>query len=129
MMVEGVVSDAYSTGSDWNVIIESNGGRSVTTRIWATTGIDGNTIAAGNLIRAYGVGGVYNSAFQLIPALPEDIIISTAPPVGEKPSLTIAEGVFDPVNDGAIKIDFSVPTGYKATLRPLTEGKKRCHLV
>ncbi len=95
MTLSGRVSDAYSTGgSDYNVLV-SAGGNSVTVRIWGTTGIDGSSVSAGDSVTIFGVGSIYSSAFQLVPAMSEDIIIDT----NTTPIDTTTDSTLTPIAD------------------------------
>lgn len=118
MVLEGPISDIYSTGSDWNTVVDI-GDALITVRIWATTGIDGSRFSVGDNVQVHGVGGVYSSAFQLLPADPEDM--DTIPrfiiPPGDKPALNIGEGVLVPTIGEQLPISFSVPLGSRAILR------------
>jgi len=118
MMADGIIVDAYSTGDDWNAVIDLTGSLSylVTMRIWSTTGIDGDSLDVGQHVTAYGIGGTYYSDFQLVPAAPEDIIIWRDEPTGEI-SLQIEEGVLAPSNGEKLTIQLSVPLGNRAILR------------
>ena len=117
MVLDGTVYDQYSTGDgNWNAEIEVDGAY-VAVRIWSTTGINGDTLVIGDHVRVYGIGGVYNDAFQLLPAAVEDIEIVSIPSGGEETRLTVPEGVFVPANDDQMTIDFSVPSGKRAVLR------------
>jgi len=117
MVLDGTVYDQYSTGDgNWNAEIEVDGAY-VAVRIWSTTGINGDTLVIGDHVKVYGIGGVYNDAFQLLPAAVEDIEIVSIPSGGEETRLTVPEGVFVPANDDQMTIDFSVPSGKRAVLR------------
>jgi hypothetical protein len=66
----------------------------------------------------YGIGGVYNDAFQMLPADVGDIVIvSPPPPEGDDVQLIVPEGVFVPANDDNMTIAFSIPAGKRAVLR------------
>ena len=117
MVLDGTVYDQYSTGDgNWNAEIEVDGAY-VAVRIWSTTGINGDTLVIGDHVKVYGIGGVYNDAFQLLPAAVEDIEIVSSPPDVNGIQLTVPEGVFVPANDDQMTIDFSVPSGKRAVLR------------
>ncbi len=119
MKARGTVTDRYSTGDgNWNVEIDV-GGTELLARIWSTTGINGDEIAVGDDITISGIGGVFNSAFQLLPAMPEDILTVpfTVNPSGEAAELILPEGVFVPSADELMNIGFTVPSGKRAVLR------------
>jgi len=118
MKVEGPIVESYSTGSDWNVVVDATGSLTnlVTVRIWGTTGIDGDELTEGMNVTIYGVGGIYSDDFQLLPAAPEDIQVAfTLPP--DSLTLVVDEGVLATSLSEELNISFTVPSGSKATLR------------
>ena len=119
MVVEGTVYDRYSTGDgNWNADIEVDG-EYVSARIWSTTGLNGDTLIVGGHVMIYGIGGVYNDAFQMLPADVGDIVIVSPPIPPEKDDvqLIVPDGVFVPANDDNMTIAFSIPAGKRAVLR------------
>lgn len=119
MTVTGSIVDIYTTGSgNWNLTIDAND-ILVPVRIWGSTGIDGANLKLGDYVRVNGVGGVYNNAFQLVPADVADVSVITFPPgqPTDKPELNVPEGVFVPSLGERMSISFSVPRGNRAILK------------
>ncbi|MCK5833238.1 hypothetical protein KAH81_06155 [bacterium] len=118
-VVQGTVYDRYGTGDgNWNVVVD-DGGVYVSARIWSTTGLDGDSINIGDGITIYGIAGVYNDEFQILPASVEDIVIVpfVTPPSGESSEIIIPQGVFVPISDDYMNVQFTVPVGSRAVLR------------
>jgi len=116
--VSGSVVDKYSAGGGLNLMVDVSGNLTdiVEVRAWETTGITEDIAEVGDNVIARGVGGIYNSAFQLLPGHPDDIDTMSATP-SEGIMLEVEQGVLLTSNNEEMEINFSVPTGHRAILR------------
>jgi len=114
----GPVIDKYTAGGGTTIDVDVSGTMTdiVEVRMWGTTGIPEDVVEIGDYVIARGVGGIYSSAFQLLPGQIEDIdTVSVIPTSGIM--LEVEEGVLFTTNGERLGIDFSVPEGHKAILR------------
>jgi len=72
-LVEGTVVSAETFSNNSEITVSNGEGNELLIKIWSTTGINISTLAVGNSISCKGVAGLYNSVFQLLPALSEDL--------------------------------------------------------
>lgn len=116
--LSGAVVDKYSAGGGLNLDVDISGNMTdiVEVRAWETTGIPEDIADIGDYVIARGVGGIYNSEFQLLPGQIEDIDTVSAVP-SEGIMLEVEEGVLVTSHNEQIEITFSVPEGHRAILR------------
>jgi predicted extracellular nuclease len=116
--LEGKVVDKYSAGGGLNLMVDISGNLTdiVEVRAWETTGITSDAASLGDLVIVRGVGGIYSSAFQLLPGHPDDIDTFSVSP-SEGIMLEVEKGVLVTSNNEKIEINFSVPTEHRAILR------------
>lgn len=116
--LSGPVVDKYSAGGGLNLDVDVSGNMTdiVEVRAWETTGIPEEIADIGDYVTARGVGGIYNSEFQLLPGQVEDIDTTSATP-SEGIMLEVEEGVLVTSHGEQLGIEFSVPEGHRAILR------------
>ncbi len=116
--LSGPVVDKYSAGGGLNLDVDISGNMTdiIEVRAWETTGIPEDIADIGDYVTARGVGGVYSSAFQLLPGQIDDIDTVSATP-SEGIMLDVEEGVLVTSYGEKLEIVFSVPEGHRAILR------------
>ncbi len=65
VQVTGTIYEMYYAGGGTNLNIEDENGNQLTVRVWDSTNIDLDEFSEGNILEARGVGGMYNSNFQV----------------------------------------------------------------
>ena len=73
--VNGVISDMFSAGGGTTLTI-SNGGSTLSARIWDNTGVDLSGYALGDTIAMRGIVDIYQGSAQLLVGYQEDIYLS-----------------------------------------------------
>jgi len=73
-----IVTESYTTSSqapyDYNITVNDGTG-SLTLRVWGTTGINLDSISVNKAIIAKGVGSIFGTSYQILPAYQDDIRI------------------------------------------------------
>jgi hypothetical protein len=69
----GEIYERYYAGGGWNLNIQGQNGGSTTVRVWDSTGLDVSEFVVGFILEAVGVGSIYNSNFQILPAYQDQL--------------------------------------------------------
>lgn len=76
-----LTENPYVTGGGANLNIRDSQNKTITARVWDSTGINYSTLLSGYPLDAYGVVSPYNSKSQILPAYQEDIVIKFTDPI------------------------------------------------
>ncbi len=124
-VVGDIISQPVRAGSGYNMVIK-NGTPGIAIRIGDNTGIMTGWLTSGRRIRVTGIVGQYdyeepyNSGYQLLPRLPEDIIDTSAafPPASKLQIDSVFPNPFAPKEGQVLTLQINSPrTGYNLTVR------------
>lgn len=99
-----LTENPYVVGGGANITIKDELNKTITARVWDSTGINYTMLSAGIPIDAYGVVSPYNNKSQILPAYQQDIVIKLTEPV-------VSDIVFSPTTpyvDQAINVSAKV---------------------
>jgi len=69
----GQIFDPYWAGGGWNLNIRDLTNGETIVRVWDTTGLNTDPYVDGYILEAVGVGGLYNSDFQILPGYQDQL--------------------------------------------------------
>ncbi len=129
-----VAAPPAQSGSGINLYVW-NGQAAITVYVYPATGIDLSSLKVGDIVNVTGIVGQYdreepyNAGYQLLPRIPEDLVVVTTLPQ-EEVDLTVSPNVFAPDIGEVLRIEVSGPADARYTLKVLdTEGREIVRLA
>ena len=109
VQVIGEIYEVYSSGGGTNLNIEDINENQITIRVWDSTGIDVTEFTVGYILEARGVGGLYQSTFQILPGYQDHL------EEGEFDNYPYGD-ISDRIPGETVTITFSYPFEFESVL-------------